>query len=94
MSKINPIMPQAKWQVTVTTQQCDYVHEYVTIMVQRNWSCKCTWWTKYKKAQASDPNYKLPKGIKEKSAKCLGPDCQYVTGYRNKLIKDEPAVLN
>ena len=94
MSDTNPKMPQAKWQVTATTLQCDYMQEYVTIMIQMDWSCKCTWWTKYKKAQASDPNHKFPKGIKEKSAKCMGPDCQYVTGYRDQLIKEESSVLN
>jgi hypothetical protein len=87
-------MAPANWQVTATTIECEYISEYVTTMVNKDWSCKCTWWAKYKKAQVSDPNHKLPKGIKEKSAKCLRPDCQYVIGYRDKLIEEEAAIHN
>jgi hypothetical protein len=88
-SKID--MAPANWQVTATTIDCDMVHEYVTIMVHRDWSCKCTWWAKYKKVAGDDPRHRFSKQITGQITKCKGPDCEYVTGYRDRLIKEEKA---
>ncbi len=84
----NPLAP-ARWQVTATTLSCSMVDDYVTIIVYRDWSCKCTWWERSKKAADEDPRHKFPKGIKRIMAKCKGPDCTYVIGYRDKLIDEE-----
>lgn len=82
----------ASWQVTATTIECDLVNEYVTIMVNRDWSCKCTWWARNKKIAEENPKQKFSKEIKAKIGKCQGPDCQFVIGYRDKLIGEEIAI--
>jgi hypothetical protein len=84
-------MAPANWQVTATTLECEMVNEYVTIMVYKDWSCKCVWYGKNKQVAAQDPKHKFPKDIKAKIGKCQGPDCKYVTGYRDKLIEEEKA---
>jgi len=89
MAEQSNLLAPASWQVTATTLSCGMVDDYVTIMVYRDWSCKCTWWERYKKAAAEDPRQKYPKGINQKMAKCKGPDCTYVIGYRDKLISEE-----
>ena len=82
----------ANWQVTATTIDCDMVNDYVTIMVYKDWACKCTWWAKYKKVADGDSKHKFPKELKEKNGKCQGPDCKFVIGYRDKLIVEESAI--
>jgi hypothetical protein len=84
-------MAPASWQITATTIECDMVNDYVTIMVNRDWSCKCTWWSKYKKVAGEDPKRRFSKEIKAKLPRCQGPMCRYVTGYRDKLIGEEKA---
>lgn len=84
-------IPPAEWQVTATTIECDMVKDYVTIMVNGDWSCKCTWWGRYINAAGQRGRRKLPPDIKAKTAVCQGPDCSYVTGYRDKLIGEEKA---
>ncbi len=89
MAEAKTDMAPANWQVTATTIDCDMVKEYVTIMVYKDWSCKCTWWSRYKKVAGEDPKHKFSKEIKDKIGKCQGPDCKYVIGYRDKLIGEE-----
>ena len=84
-------IPPASWQVTATTVECDFVDDYVTIVVNRDWTCKCSWWSRYKKVAEENPKHKFPKEIKEKLGKCQGLDCKHVTGYRDKLIAEETA---
>lgn len=82
----------ANWQVTATTIECEMVNEYVTILVNKDWSAKCTWCVKNKQVAASDPKHKFSKEIKDKIGKCQGPDCKHVIEYRDKLIKEEEPV--
>lgn len=89
MAEAKTDMAPANWQVTATTISCEMVNEYVTIMVYKDWACKCTWWSRYKKVADDDPKHKFSKEIKEKIGKCQGPDCKYVIEYRDKLIKEE-----
>jgi len=79
----------ASWQLTATTINCDMVSDYVTIMVYRDWACKCTWWEKYKKVAGAEPRHKFSREIKKKMGMCQGPDCKYGIGYRDKLIGEE-----
>jgi len=85
-SKID-IMP-ANWQVTAITIDCDRVHEYVTIMGYRHCSCRCTWWAMHHVA-GNGKNQRVSRQINEQLTKCQGPDYDYVTGYRNKIIGEE-----
>lgn len=92
MAETSPNIAPANWQVTATTIECELIKEYVTIMVNRDWSCKCTWWAKHKKVAGEDPKHKFSGDVKAKIGKCQGPDCKFVTGYRDKLIEEETAV--
>lgn len=74
------------WQVTATTIFCDHVNEFITIMVNKDWSCKCTWAAKYKHMA------KLSSQLKGKADKCTGAECKNITDYRDKLKKEEAAV--
>lgn len=44
---------------------------------------------KHKKVANEEPRRKLFNEIKEMIGKCQGPDCKYVVGYRDGLIKEE-----
>jgi hypothetical protein len=83
------ISTPASWQVTATTILCDFVDEFATVIVNQDWSCKCTWWAKYKMVKGEDPKHKLSKEVARKTGKCRGPDCRYVITYRDKLMMDE-----
>ncbi len=79
----------AKWQITATTTRCDLVDDFVTIMVNKDWSTKCAWYKRYKQRALEDKKQKFDKKIMLKMERCAGPECSYVTGYRDKLIKEE-----
>ena len=79
----------AKWQITATTTRCDLVDDFVTIMVNKDWSTKCAWYKRYKQRALEDKKQKFDKKITLKVERCAGPECSYVTGYRDKLIKEE-----
>jgi len=76
----------AKWQITATTIRCDLVDDFVTIMVHKDWLTKCAWYNRYKKKALGERKQKCDKKMKLKVEKCQGPECSYVTGYRDKLI--------
>jgi hypothetical protein len=82
----------AGWQITATTIDCDMVGDYVTIMVNKDWSCKCTWWNRYKRVADEDPGHRFPREIKRVINNCQGPYCKYVVGYRDRLVREETAV--
>jgi hypothetical protein len=68
------IYPMANWQITATTIDCDAVADEVTIIVYKNGSVKCTWFSKYGNQNTN---------------KCLGPLCDYMKSYREKLFKED-----
>ena len=79
----------AKWQITATTSHCDLVDDFVTIMVNKDWSMKCVWYSRHKQKALEDKKQKFDRKMRLKIEKCQGPECSYVTGYRDKLIKEE-----
>ena len=89
MAETNTNNGASGWQVTATTIFCNEVEDYVTIMVYKDWSSKCTWAAKYKDAAAGS---KIPGKIKGKLGKCPGAECKSITDYRDKLKKEETAV--
>jgi hypothetical protein len=89
MPKAKTRLQPANWQITATTVHCDFVDDYVTVMVNKDWSAKCVWYKRYKQKAFEDKKYKVDRKIRLKIDKCQGPDCSYVTGYRDKLIKEE-----
>lgn len=80
----------AKWQATVTTVSCDRVDDFVTIVVNRDWSVNCTWYNRYKKRILSiNSKQKLDAGLRRRMDNCSGPACPLVVEYRAKLIREE-----
>ena len=89
MANTKTELQPAKWQVTATTIRCDLVDDFVTIMVNKDWSVKCAWYNRYKAKMLEDKKPKFDKKIKQKIEKCQGPECSYMTDYRDKLVKEE-----
>lgn len=91
MAKANTELQQANWQVTATTIRCDLVDDFVTIMVYKDWTTKCAWYNRHKQKEAAGEERKIDKKMKLKIEKCVGPECSYMTDYRDKLIEEEAA---
>jgi len=89
MTEAKVELKPAKWQITATTIRCDLVDDFVTIMVNNDWSTKCAWYNRYKQKALEDKKQKFGKAIRVKIEKCAGPECSYVTDYRDKLIQEE-----
>jgi len=77
------------WQTTATTRQCDYVGEAITIMVDKDWSTRCTWFRRYKQKATDNKRQKFEKAIKTKIEKCRGAECPLAINYRDTLIQQE-----
>jgi len=76
------------WQVTATTIYCDAVDDEVTLMVYKDWSTKCTSYSKYNGSNnggSSSPK----KGRLKRQVECEGPECWRVTQYKEKLSAEE-----
>jgi hypothetical protein len=65
------------------------VDDFVTIMVNKDWTVKCAWFNRYKHKALEDKKHKFDKHIKQKIEKCQGPECSYQADYREKLLKEE-----
>ena len=89
MPKAKAGLQPAGWQITATTIRCDFVDDFVTLMVNKDWSTKCSWYNRYKQKAIDDPRQKFDKNIRLKMEKCEGPECSNVIDYRDKLIKEE-----
>jgi hypothetical protein len=89
MAEAKAGLQPAKWQITATTIRCDLVDDFVTIMVNKDWSTRCAWYNRYKQRALEDKKQKFDKKIRFKIEKCAGPECSYVTDYRDKLIEEE-----
>ncbi len=79
----------AGWQITATTIKCDIVDDAVTLMVNRDWATRCTWYRRYKQKNVEEKKQKFENKIKHKIAECAGPDCPLAIKYRDKLIQEE-----
>ena len=82
-------IPPADWQVTATTIHCELIDDFVTLLVKNDWTAKCVWHNRYKQIAPEGKKRKFDKKIVLKIEKCVGPDCNYVTEYRDKLIQEE-----
>jgi hypothetical protein len=81
------------WQVTAMTIYCDAVDDYVTIMVYKDWTTRCSGYHHY----IENPGREAVKMQKKRSRNlgrelaCEGPLDYRVTDYRDKLIAEEEA---
>lgn len=89
MPKARTKLQPAKWQITATTVHCDLVDDFVTIIVNKDWTTKCIWYKRYKQKALEDRKQKFGRNMRLKMEKCQGPECSYITDYRDKLIKEE-----
>jgi len=89
MAKAKAEMESADWQVTATTIRCDMVDDLVTIMVDKDWSTRCVWYNRHKGESLENKRQKFGKSIRFKIERCTGPECSYVTNYRDKLMQEE-----
>jgi hypothetical protein len=71
------------WQITATTVRCNMVNDDVTLLVYKDWSVKCTGFTKYGKTGKSTSNRD------RHNHKCEGTECQLAVQYRQKLQEEE-----
>jgi hypothetical protein len=81
----------ADWQVTATTIDCGRVNDYVTVIINGDWTYSCTWCRRYRLAEPGAAA-KQSREIKSKVSRCPGPECDLVLAYRDKLIAQESAV--
>ena len=80
----------ADWQITTTTIYCDAIDDEATVLVYADGTLKCTGYNRY-----FNPDREAAKLLKQKGKtlnrvlKCSGLKCQWVTGYRDKLIAED-----
>ena len=78
------------WEVTASTVYCDAVDEEVTLIVQGDFSVKCTGYKRYGKPDRETLG--LLRGKSKQSGRlleCTGLECPLVIQYRGKLIAEE-----
>ena len=75
------------WQITATTINCDSVGDEVTLLVYKDGTVKCTGYSKY-----GNPQGKEAAALSKKGLKCLGPLCDYMKSYRQKILKEEEEI--
>ncbi len=85
---MNDIKP-ANWQITATTIHCDRVDDNVTIMISGDWTYRCAWYQRYKQKAIDGGQSGFDRKTRERIQKCTGPDCPYVIGYRDRLIREK-----
>jgi hypothetical protein len=70
------------WQVTAATLRCDVIGEEVTLLVHKDWSVKCT---AYSKIAAT-----RKKALKNDSSQpCEGTQCKIASDYVKRLQSEE-----
>ncbi len=89
MNQTRVDLEQANWDTTAAALPCDYIGELITVRVTRDWAAECAWYVKYKSNSSKRKKQRLDKIIKERTGKCVGPECAIVTRYREKLIEEE-----
>jgi hypothetical protein len=67
------------WQITAATLRCETIGDEVTLLVNKDWSIKCTGYMN--KALRAKKN--------GKPAVCQGTECQLAINYRKKLQAEE-----
>lgn len=91
MTEILSRKPSAPWQACVTTIKCEVIDEYVSILVKSDWTSSCTWYKQFKSPPESLKKGKGDKGTRKRIELCQGPQCPYVTNYRDQLFREEEA---
>ncbi len=70
------------WQVTAATLRCDVIGEEITLLVYKDWSVKCTAYSKFTAAR--------DKARRDGSSqRCEGTQCKIASDYVKKLQSEE-----
>ena len=78
------------WQVTGTTIYCDAVDDEVTLLVYKDWSVKCTGYSKYGEPDKDTINLLKRRSRQlKRQLQCAGPECYRVIQYKDKLFSQE-----
>ena len=78
------------WQLTATTIYCDAVDDEVTLLVNKDWSVKCTGYQRYGKPSKEIFNLlKRKRKQLKRRLECIGPECSRVIQYKEKLLSEE-----
>jgi len=78
------------WKVTATTIYCDAVDDEVTLIVQGDFSVKCTGYNRYGKPDRETLSLLGRKSKQSgRQLECTGLECPVVIQYREKLIAEE-----
>ncbi len=94
MEEVKSDLPLPSWQAYVTTIKCDIIDDYVSLMVKKDWSSKCTWYNEYKEPISDDKRRPKPdKKTRRKIELCKGPMCNYLTECRDRLMKEEQDLM-
>ena len=83
-------LSMVNWQVTAITIYCDAVDDEITVLVYKDWSAKCTGYTKYGKPGTDGVGLLKKKSRQVKrQLDCEGPECSRVIKYKEKLTAEE-----
>jgi hypothetical protein len=78
------------WQITAKTIYCDAVDDEVTVLINKDFSVRCTGFKKYN--QPNDITLGIIKkktGRLKRPLKCEGEQCPRVIGYKEKIVSEE-----
>ena len=77
------------WQITAITIYCDAVDDEVTLLVHKDWSAKCTGYSKYSgSGRGVTELLKKSRRLKRK-LECESPECYRLIQYKEKLLAEE-----
>lgn len=71
----------ANWERTACSIKCQRINEYITIVVNRDWTAHCAWHLRH----VVNTN---GQGVPAKAAQCPGAGCPAVVDYRQKLMDE------
>ena len=77
------------WQITAKTIYCDAVDDEVTIIVNNDWSVKCTGLEKYATSREASVELVRKSLAIQRTLECQGIDCIRVTQYKEQLLSEE-----
>jgi hypothetical protein len=84
------VTSKTDWQVTATTIYCDAVDDEVTVLVYKDWSTRCSGYTKYREPAKATAAQLRKKGKRlGHKLGCEGLECHRVTQYKEKLAREE-----
>ena len=78
------------WQITAKTIYCDAVDDEITLIVQKDWSCRCVSADRYAQPDSDTAALLLERGLNlSRQLRCEGPQCGRLLGYLEKLQAEE-----